>query len=93
MLPTGAVADRGPGIPEEYREKIFEKYARLELREAGVSVNCGLGLTFCKLAIEAHGGSIWTEAAPGAGAMFRMLLPGSERVEQEAPPALSAQTA
>ncbi len=69
------VADQGKGIPEQYREKVFEKYAQVELREAGVSVNRGLGLTFCQLAIEAHGGKIVADEAPGGGAMFRVIMP------------------
>lgn len=69
------VADQGPGIPEQFREKVFEKYAQVELREAGVSINRGLGLTFCQLAIEAHGGTIVADAAPDRGAMFRVRMP------------------
>ncbi|ANM29021.1 hypothetical protein ABI59_04550 [Acidobacteria bacterium Mor1] len=76
-----SVADEGPGIPEEHREQVFEKFARLNLRESGVSANRGLGLTFCRLAVEAHGGVIWVETAPSGGAMFRALLPASEAVE------------
>jgi signal transduction histidine kinase len=69
------VADQGPGVPEEYRERIFEKYAQIQMRDKGVSVNRGLGLTFCSLAIEAHGGTIWVDQAAGGGACFRALLP------------------
>jgi signal transduction histidine kinase len=72
------VADEGPGIPEEHRERIFEKFARLELRKAGFGGNRGLGLTFCRLAVEAHGGTIWVDAAPGGGALFRAILPAIE---------------
>jgi signal transduction histidine kinase len=77
-----SVADQGAGIPEGYREKIFEKYARLELRQAGVVGNRGLGLTFCRMAIEAHGGTIWVEPAAGGGAWFRALLPASDSVQE-----------
>jgi two-component system sensor histidine kinase KdpD len=69
------VSDQGDGIPQQYREKVFEKYAQVELRDAGVSVNRGLGLTFCQLAIEAHGGSIVADEAVGGGAMFRVTMP------------------
>jgi signal transduction histidine kinase len=72
------VADQGPGIPEEHRERVFEKFARLELRKAGLGGNRGLGLTFCRLAVEAHGGTIWVDAAPGGGALFRTILPAME---------------
>src|SRR5206468_723530 len=73
-----SVADQGSGIPEAHREKIFEKFTRLELREAGLVGNRGLGLTFCRLAVEAHGGTIWVDEAPGGGACFRLLLPAIE---------------
>jgi two-component system sensor histidine kinase/response regulator len=73
-----SLADQGTGIPPEHRDRIFEKYARLELKNSGVSANRGLGLTFCRLAVEAHGGTIWVEEAPGGGALFRVLLPASE---------------
>jgi signal transduction histidine kinase len=72
------VADQGPGVPEGFRERIFEKYQRLENRKTVPGANRGLGLTFCRLAIEAHGGTIWVDDAPGGGARFRALLPASE---------------
>jgi signal transduction histidine kinase len=74
------VSDQGQGIPAQYREKVFEKYAQVELREAGVSINRGLGLTFCQLAIEAHGGKIIADEAPGGGAMFRVTMPVAAEV-------------
>ena len=79
-----AVADQGPGVPEEFRETIFEKYSRLELREAGITANRGLGLTLCRLAVENHGGTIWVEEAPGGGALFRAIFPASTDEETDA---------
>jgi signal transduction histidine kinase len=73
-----AVADEGPGVPPEFREKIFEKFQRLENRQSLPGANRGLGLTFCRLAVEAHGGTIWVDDAPGHGALFRVLLPATE---------------
>ncbi|HEX4823285.1 MAG TPA: hybrid sensor histidine kinase/response regulator [Candidatus Polarisedimenticolaceae bacterium] len=73
-----AVADQGRGVPPEFRERIFEKFQRLESRKTVPGANRGLGLTFCRLAVEAHGGTIWVDDAPGGGAMFRALLPSSE---------------
>jgi signal transduction histidine kinase len=59
------VADAGPGVPAALREQVFERFARGGAEPA--RANRGLGLAFCKLAVEAHGGSIWIEdAAPGA---------------------------
>jgi two-component system, sensor histidine kinase and response regulator len=73
------VADAGPGIPPDMREKIFERFVRLESGERPVTrTGRGLGLAFCKLCIEAHGGRIWVEdAAPGA--VFCARLPDDDR--------------
>lgn len=73
-----SVADQGSGVPPEFREKIFEKFQRLENRTSIPGANRGLGLTFCRLAVEAHGGTIWVDDAPGRGALFRALLPATE---------------
>ena len=73
-----AVADQGSGVPPEYRERIFEKFQRLESRKSVPGSNRGLGLTFCRLAVEAHGGTIWVDDAPAGGALFRALLPATE---------------
>ena len=70
-----AVADTGEGIPEEYRETIFDKFAQVESRKAGRSMATGLGLTFCKMAVEAHGGRIWVESKVGEGSTFFFTLP------------------
>jgi signal transduction histidine kinase len=82
------VTDQGPGVPAEHRERVFEKYAQVQMRREGVSANRGLGLTFCRLAIEAHGGTIWVEPGPGGGACFRALLPApiEDGAEQAAVP-------
>jgi signal transduction histidine kinase len=68
------VSDDGPGIPDEYREKIFERFAQIP-HQRGRSRGSGLGLTFCKLAVEAHGGRIWVEPRPGGGSLFSFTLP------------------
>jgi signal transduction histidine kinase len=73
-----AVSDQGPGVPPEFRERIFEKFQRLENRKSVPGANRGLGLTFCRLAVEAHGGTIWVDDAPLGGALFRALLPATE---------------
>ena len=73
-----SVADQGPGVPAPFRERIFEKFQRLESRKTVPGANRGLGLTFCRLAVEAHGGTIWVDDAPGGGARFRALLPASD---------------
>jgi signal transduction histidine kinase len=69
------VADTGPGIPREYHEKVFEKYGQVEAARHGAKHSTGLGLTFCKLAVEAHGGRVGLESAVGKGSTFWLLLP------------------
>ncbi|HEY0076162.1 MAG TPA: ATP-binding protein, partial [Abditibacteriaceae bacterium] len=63
------------GIPAEAFERIFEKFGQVEKRQAGERASTGLGLTFCKLAVEAHGGRIWVESEPGIGSEFLFVLP------------------
>ena len=70
-----AVADSGYGIPEKYHRKIFEKFGQVESRKQGQKYSTGLGLTFCKLAIEAHGGAIGLESAESKGSTFWFTLP------------------
>ena len=71
------VSDEGPGVPEDHREKIFEKYVQLD-RDAGAqSGSRGLGLAFCRLAVEAHGGRIWVEENRPRGSSFCVRLPAS----------------
>jgi two-component system, sensor histidine kinase and response regulator len=66
------VADAGPGVPEELRGQVFERFAQAP--GALARTGRGLGLAFCKLAVEAHGGRIWIEdAAPGA--IFCIRIP------------------
>jgi len=72
-----SVADQGEGIPEEYRERIFDKYMQIQARREGNPKDFGLGLAFCKLAIEAHGGKIWVENNPGGGSRFVFDLPAT----------------
>ena len=72
-----SVQDEGPGVPEDLRHRIFEKYAQLERDRGGRSnTSRGLGLWFCQVAAEAHGGRIWVEDAEPVGARFCVLLPG-----------------
>jgi len=72
---TVSVVDTGPGIPPEYHQKVFEKFGQVEAARHGAKHSSGLGLTFCKFAVEAHGGRIGLESAAGRGSTFWLVLP------------------
>lgn len=70
------VADNGPGIPPEYHEVIFRKFERVKTTNAPHTRSSGLGLAFCKLVVDAHGGRIWVQSAgEGQGSAFHISLP------------------
>ena len=65
-----SVVDNGPGIAPEFQGKIFDKFGQVENRQQGAKFSTGLGLTFCKLAIEAHDGTIGVNSEVGEGSEF-----------------------
>jgi len=67
------IADTGPGVPMEYRERIFDRYGQIP-GISGRRRGTGLGLAFCKLAVDAHAGRIWVEDNPAGGSIFRIQL-------------------
>jgi len=69
-----SVSDTGEGIPEEAFERIFEKFGQVPSRQ-GRMMSTGLGLTFCKLVVEAHGGQIGVKSKVGKGSSFFFTLP------------------
>ena len=69
------VGNNGPPVPESEREKIFGRYYRLEARRAGARANRGLGLYFCKLVAEAHGGTIELIETAELPACFELRIP------------------
>ncbi|MBK7897432.1 MAG: GAF domain-containing protein [Candidatus Promineifilaceae bacterium] len=69
-----SVCDQGKGIPKQYRESIFEKFERIQSKDSHAK-GLGLGLAFCRLAVEAHNGRIWVDDAPSGGARFSFTLP------------------
>jgi two-component system sensor histidine kinase/response regulator len=79
------VGDNGPGIPEEYQELIFRKFERVRSANAPRVRSSGLGLTFCRLAIEAHGGRIWVKSTGGEGSTFYVQLPVEPKIPQRIP--------
>ncbi len=88
-----SVSDTGPGVPEAVRGRLFQKFS------AGPRQGTGLGLAFCRLVVEAHGGFIWLEeTAPGSGATFVFSTPvaglpvGGDTGEEAPPPSNSPLT-
>ena len=69
------VHDNGCGIPEQYHERIFDKFGQAECCRDERKHSTGLGLTFCKLAVVAHGGNIGVQSHPGRGSTFWFSLP------------------
>ncbi len=70
-----SVKDTGQGISKEYHEKVFEKFTQIESVSLGNIHSTGLGLTFCKMAVEAHGGKIWIDENYTGGACFSFTFP------------------
>ncbi|MEA2712505.1 MAG: two-component system, sensor histidine kinase and response regulator [Gemmatimonadales bacterium] len=70
-----SVTDQGPGVAPEYRERIFEKFGQVPSSGSAGARSSGLGLTFCKLAVEAHRGEVGVESAETGGARFWVELP------------------
>ncbi len=73
------VSDNGPGIPPEEQPRLFKKFQQAG-SAGGRRVGTGLGLPFCKLVVEAHGGEIWVESEPGEGSTFIISLPLEQKV-------------
>ncbi|MBU0574043.1 MAG: PAS domain-containing sensor histidine kinase, partial [Candidatus Margulisbacteria bacterium] len=69
------VADTGEGIPREYQEKIFDKFFKVKDQSMKTQLDTGLGLAFCKLAVETMGGQIGVESEMGKGSRFYFTLP------------------
>jgi signal transduction histidine kinase len=65
------VRDNGPGVPAEQAGRIFGMFARADQQIDGA----GIGLAVCRRIVDAHGGRIWVEPAPGGGSAFRFTLP------------------
>ena len=79
------VSDNGPGIPPEYHDLIFRKFGQVEMPRSPRTRSSGLGLTFCKLVVERHGGRIWLKSAEGKGSSFYIELPSDPTTADNAP--------
>jgi len=77
-----SIEDNGPGIPVLERERIFDKFTRL--RGSHRPGGLGIGLAFCKIAVEGHGGDIWVESQNNVGTTFYFTLPVATKEQQEA---------
>jgi two-component system sensor histidine kinase/response regulator len=87
------VTDNGPGIPPEYHDLIFRKFGQVEMPRSPRTRSSGLGLTFCKLVVERHGGRIWVKSAEGKGSSFYIELPSDPTaVDNESLQASAAST-
>ncbi len=74
------VTDNGPGIPDEHKEAVFDRFSQIPGRR-GRRRSAGLGLAFCKMALESHGGQIWVEDNPEGGSVFIFSLPAGPPAE------------
>ena len=69
------VADRGPGIPPDLVEKVFERFFRADRNRSRSEGGTGLGLSIVRQITRIHGGKAWAENRPAGGAAFRIRLP------------------
>jgi two-component system OmpR family sensor kinase len=69
------IGDSGPGIGPENRERIFERFYRLDASRSSATGGSGLGLAIVRSLVEAHGGTISVEERPGGGTQFSFTLP------------------
>ncbi|MCE7993059.1 MAG: sensor histidine kinase [Roseivirga sp.] len=78
IVPDGflriSIIDEGPGIEPDRLPHIFNKFWQSDQKQSGLAVSTGLGLTFCKLALESHGGRIWADSEQGKGTSFTFEL-------------------
>jgi two-component system OmpR family sensor kinase len=71
------VTDEGPGLPADVADRIFERFYRADKGRSRATGGSGLGLSIANAIVAAHGGHLTVDTAPGAGATFRVLLPGT----------------
>jgi two-component system, OmpR family, sensor histidine kinase MtrB len=81
------VDDEGPGVPEELRERVFERFARgTRAGQRGTDTGSGLGLALVAQHVARHDGAVWVEDRPGGGARFVVELPAAEHLPPTSPP-------
>ena len=72
-----AVSDHGAGIPEQFRGRVFQRFAQADSADSRRNGGTGLGLSICKTIVEEHDGRIWFESSEGAGSTFFVELPAT----------------
>jgi len=77
-----SVIDQGPGVPPDERERVFERFYRIDPN--GTKPGMGLGLSIVRGLVESMGGTVWIEDGPGGGAAFRVSLRTNATIENEA---------
>jgi signal transduction histidine kinase len=75
--------DTGPGIAAEHRERIFDRFYRVDKARSREMGGTGLGLAIARWAVEANGGRLELESEEGAGSTFRIILPQGQRQDTE----------
>ena len=80
-----AVVDHGVGVPDDERERIFERFYRGSNVQGTVETGIGLGLYICRRIVEAHDGRIWVDAAPRGGSVFSVSIPVAAGAPAEDP--------
>jgi signal transduction histidine kinase len=76
-----SVSDSGPGVPDDHKERIFQKFHQVKTGKKLAGQGVGLGLAICKTIVEAHRGEIWVEDNPQGGSVFSFLLQPATREE------------
>jgi len=76
-----SVSDSGPGVPNDHKEKIFQKFHQVKQGKKLTGQGVGLGLAICKTIVEAHHGQIWVEDNPTGGSVFSFVLRPATREE------------
>ncbi len=84
------VRDNGEGIPADKLSNVFDKFGQIKAKSSGNVRSTGIGLTFCKLAVEGHGGRIGVESEVGVGTTFWFTLPGATIGTQLAMPVVAS---
>ncbi|HET6201541.1 MAG TPA: ATP-binding protein [Planctomycetota bacterium] len=84
--PTMEVTNEGPGIPPEHRDRVFDRFYRVDTGRSRELGGTGLGLSIARWAVEAHGGRIELESEPGRGSTFRIVMPQTKPPRTEPAP-------